>query len=70
MILYRDKFDFLQSLIEDPDIESFSCAQGDKLQILNPGYATVIDADQVTVIVLSHGEMGETGMAEYMTLEH
>jgi hypothetical protein len=70
MIPYHGKFDFLRALIEDADIESFSCAQGDKLQILNPGYATVIDADQVTVIVLSHGEMGSTGAAEYMTLEH
>lgn len=70
MIPYQEKFEFLRRLIEDSDIESFSCAQGDKLQILNPGYATAIDADQVTVIVLSHGEMGATGIAEYVTLEH
>jgi hypothetical protein len=70
MIPYREKFDFLQAIIEDPEIRAFSCAQGDKLQILNPGYAKTIDVDQVTVIVLSHGEMGETGSAEYASLEH
>ncbi|MGH8616977.1 MAG: hypothetical protein ACREUW_04750 [Burkholderiales bacterium] len=70
MILYPEKIDFLRALIEDSDIESFSCAQGDKLQILNPGYAKAIDVDQVTVIVLSHGVMGQTGSAEYVTLEH
>lgn len=70
MIPYHEKFDFLHALIEDHDIESFSCAQGDKLQILNPSYAKTIDVDQVTVIVLSHGVMGETGAAEYLSLEH
>ena len=70
MIPYPEKFDFLRALIEDHDIESFSCAQGDKMQILNPGYAKTIDVDQVTVIVLSHGEMGKTGSAEYTSLEH
>ena len=70
MIPYHERFELLRGLIEHPDIESFSCAQGDKLQILNPGYATLIDADQVIVIVLSSGEMGKTGIAEYMSLEH
>ena len=69
MIAYPEKLDFLRALIEDTDIESFSCAQGDKHQILNPGYAMMIDADQVTVIVLSHGIMGTTGSAEYVSLE-
>ncbi len=70
MMSYPEKFDFLRALIEDSAIESFSCAQGDKRQILNPGYAMVIDADQVTVIVLSHGVMGPSGSAEYTTDEH
>ena len=70
MIPYPDKFNFLLALVEDSDIESFSCAQGDKSQILNPGYAKTIDVDQVTVIVLSHGEMGQTGSAEYVSGEH